>query len=780
MSTSPVPFSTLCVIHGNESRYIVRLIASFSAAFDELSLVRASGSLAPDDTERLAEEWCKANGKSFVASAYLNRPDAAKWEHVDDFGAARNQSFAQATGRWLFWADCDDLAGNSTKLRRVMENTPETVFMLRFPYDVHGTGKIPMRERCIRREAWDVGSRWQFPVHENIVAAASLQSRDESAPAWIHAPDEVQLSSRKRNMRILGRALKDAPMNFFYLHQEHYCAGNKGVAEALGDLVVQFPNLDPSFRTEVLLNIAKITQDRDKAGESALTAHGLMPWCREPLAALAMLAFEKNDTRRALFWAQQLVATSEPQGIARPWTHEPKWYGWAGDDLLARALRLNGQADAATAKQLLYHGGGVPRISLLHATRGRTGQALACRDSWLSSADNARQIEHIFAVDADDKESAQMSKQFVSVVSDKKSCVAAWNLAACKATGEVLVQLSDDWQPFTGWDTALLEAIGTNYGGEYVLAVHDGTRTDDLLCMAICSRARWEKQGRELFSAEYESVFSDNEFSARAFADGVVIDARQQITFKHLHPCFGLAANDATYQHTNAPERYARGLETFQRRNPAKPAKRMPRFTVAEITDKDEFGRALLKYSAGTKSGLEIGGGFGDGSTGCIISENLVSVENHPANVVRHGAALAARDGGLALHGTATNPSQWMTTADVRDFYANTATNLNHYPLDMVLSWLAEDRETASGQGVVDLHPHAPFDFVLIDGGPFSAESEWTTVLPMLSPRAFVALDDVNDIKNHRNYHAMKLLPRWELVWENLSLRNGAAIFRLT
>jgi predicted O-methyltransferase YrrM len=492
-----------------------------------------------------------------------------------------------------------------------------------------------------------------------------------------------------------------------------------------------------------------------------------------------MLAFEKNDSRRALFWAQQLVATPEPQGVARPWTHEPKWYGWAGEDLLARALRLDGQTQLAHARQLAYHGGTAPRISLLHATRGRTGQALSCRDAWLSSATDARQIEHIFAVDADDKESAQMAKQFLSVVSDKKTCVAAWNLAALKATGEVLVQLSDDWQPFAGWDTALLEAIGEHYGTEYVLAVHDGTRTDDLLCMAICSRERWEKQGRELFSAEYESVFSDNEFSARAFADGVVIDARALITFKHLHPCFGLAANDATYQHTNAPERYARGLETFQRRNPAAPAKRMPRFTVAEITENDAFGQALLKYSTGTKSGLEIGGGFGDGSTRCILSEKLVSVENHPANLARHGAALAARDGGTALHGNATKSSQWMTTADVRDFYANTTTNLNQYPLDMVLSWLAEDRETASGQGVVDLHPHAPFDFVLIDGGPFSAESELSTVLPLLFPGAFVALDDVNDIKNHGNYWALKGKRGAELVWENRSLRNGAAIFRL-
>ena len=86
--------------------------------------------------------------------------------------------------------------------------------------------------------------------------------------------------------------------------------------------------------------------------------------------------------------------------------------------------------------------------------------------------------------------------------------------------------------------------------------------------MAICTRARWEKQGGELFDPEYESVFSDNEFSHRAWRDGVVIDARKRIEFIHTHPAFQSAPMDATYEHNNKRERYERGNETFKRRNP--------------------------------------------------------------------------------------------------------------------------------------------------------------------------------------------------------------------
>ena len=165
----------------------------------------------------------------------------------------------------------------------------------------------------------------------------------------------------------------------------------------------------------------------------------------------------------------------------------------------------------------------------------------------------------------------EMADYFLSVVSDKKSCVAAWNRAARQATGDILVQLSDDWVPSLGWDEKLLAEVGDKDPAldSFVIAINDSNRTDNLLCMAICSRARYKQQGRELFHDGYESVYSDNEFSARAWKDGVVIDARDRITFEHLHPSFGRAPNDKTYDHNNSPERYKAGKELFELRNPS-------------------------------------------------------------------------------------------------------------------------------------------------------------------------------------------------------------------
>jgi hypothetical protein len=189
----------------------------------------------------------------------------------------------------------------------------------------------------------------------------------------------------------------------------------------------------------------------------------------------------------------------------------------------------------------------------------------------MNTAANPWNVEHVFAVDSDDKESVAMAKQFVSVTSHGRSCVAAWNLAAKSARGDLIVQLSDDWLPSPNWDLKLLDLVkGRDLAREQiVIAVNDGHRRDDLLCMAIVSRGRLEAQG-ELFFDGYESVFSDNEFSVRAFADGVVIDARDKITFEHAHPAFGKAPMDKTYEHNNSSERYKAGKALFDARNPSK------------------------------------------------------------------------------------------------------------------------------------------------------------------------------------------------------------------
>ena len=202
---------------------------------------------------------------------------------------------------------------------------------------------------------------------------------------------------------------------------------------------------------------------------------------------------------------------------------------------------------------------------------------------------------------------------------------------------------------------------------------------------------------------------------------------------------------------------------------------------MQEVTIHDSFGKALAKYSEGLDVGLEIGGGTGDGSTQCIRTKRLFSIENHPDRIGRHSMNLSAK-GGVSVNGTATLPKLWMNKNDIEEFYRTTKTNLNQYPLEQVLDWHKECLETASiysTNSIEDIHfeHNVNFDFVLIDGSPFSGEAELRCVRPFLAEKAIIALDDVNDIKNWANYQKLKGFAK--LLWEDWSVRNGAAIFQL-
>ncbi|MDP4236976.1 MAG: hypothetical protein Q8919_11070, partial [Bacteroidota bacterium] len=96
--------------------------------------------------------------------------------------------------------------------------------------------------------------------------------------------------------------------------------------------------------------------------------------------------------------------------------------------------------------------------------------------------------------------------------------------------------------------------------------------------------------------------------------------------------------------------------------------------------------------------------------------------------------------------------------------------------LKVVLGWRKEELQTVKDlpQNVIkDIHA----EFVFIDGSPFTGQKEFYYSVEQNPMIKIIALDDVNDIKNFHNYWQLCTSTQWERVWENLTLRNGAAIF---
>ena len=265
-----------------------------------------------------------------------------------------------------------------------------------------------------------------------------------------------------------------------------------------------------------------------------------------------------------------------------------------------RANDRHEEANAIEANHFILHGA---KISLLHATRGRPAMAYKARATWLDRAHNPDAIEHIFALDEDD----ETIGPFVTcrhAMNYLRGPVAAWNEAAWFSKGEILIQLSDDWEPPMHWDKLIIDAIGDT-SKPAVLAVSDGHRTDNLLCMAILNRARYKQQGY-LFHPEFFSVFSDNHFTDRAYADDVVIDAKH-IVIEHLHPAFGKAEMDETYARSNSTQNYDRGSKTFER---IKAGVKVPT-DIGGWCDYSEFYRTIAHAISDGETFVEIGSWMG-------------------------------------------------------------------------------------------------------------------------------------------------------------------------
>lgn len=548
---------TLSVIAGNCERDIERFLDVFQPHFDEVVIVRAIGTLEPDQTLNIAKR------RGCIIGEYRNAP-ANEWPHVDDFAAARNASAELATGDWVMWADLDDDAEGLEHLREILAGLQPGTDVLRCPYVVGEQGVVAN----YRERVWRNGSphEWKNALHENLCRTDGLDAPQAQTDRIriIHAPRADRDCSQDRNMRILESISEDirTHSHTFYLMTE-YARRKDARAVQLAQAFLAHPEGGTPERYETFMTLAGVAEELTDKAAIYLQAFAEDPSRAEALYELAALSMSCDQPQASLAYARHMMGCQWPDKPS--WNHRRMFYGFFRTDLWLQALRVNGHViESDTRRANMLADTGLPSISLLHATRGRPMQAIRARMEWLRAADHPERIEHIFAVDADD-ETAEVFGRFPTFFMTRTGGgpVAAWNAAADHSKGDILLQLSDDWKPTKGWDTVIIEAMG-DLSKPSVLAVSDGHRTDDLLCMAILTRTRYEQQGH-MFHPEFFSMCSDNWFSECAWRDQVVIDARDRITFEHLHPVFGKGEMDATYERSNDRYHYLTGHSILNR-----------------------------------------------------------------------------------------------------------------------------------------------------------------------------------------------------------------------
>lgn len=572
---TPGPWFSLAAIVGNEAHHIERFFEAFEPLVDEIILVRAIGTKAPDRTFEIAQKIAR---KPLLLAEYKNDPNL-DWDHVDNFASARQRAFELARGRFVMWADADDILDpeNLQRLRSAVDLGNFDVLLCN--YRVIGSHPL-IRERVIKK---GVG-RWVNACHEAVSIPDKAVKVLRSDIEIFHYPIGDGMGKSKvpaalaRNLRILEHSVGPSALAFFYLHRDSLLKNDQVKSVDWGKMAVNSPNLTPAERYRVFFNMALIFLGRaDWTQMETFAMNGIrqQPDRRECFCVMAISHIERKNFGQALIWIQLASCINPPDMRQAPNWFEPSWYGWrhhATHAFILRKMKLLKEADVA---EDIEHDGH-PMISLLHATRGRASQAIEARERWLVAAMKPGSIEHIYAIDADDKQTLAELEGFRCVIVEPGGgCVRAWNAAAAKARGRVLIQMSDDWAPPYHWDNQVVwrmqEAIEKKKPA--VLAISDGHRKDKLLAMAILTREYYLRQREEktgqpfLFHPDYLSMYSDNEFTVRAYENGVVIEAKD-LVFTHEHPLFTGAALDSTYVEQNAPARYDQGLALFNRRNP--------------------------------------------------------------------------------------------------------------------------------------------------------------------------------------------------------------------
>ena len=207
------------------------------------------------------------------------------------------------------------------------------------------------------------------------------------------------------------------------------------------------------------------------------------------------------------------------------------------------------------------------KISLIYPSRGRAAKSFITHADWISKAHGA-DIETIVAVDHTDPTRDQYIAMYAGMcyVGHHDNVVAAANAAASRATGDILLYLSDDFKAPDNWPALLIEQF-QGKSEPMLLKVHDDLQNFGacVLTIPIVNRSFYDKL-KYFFHPGYKSMFCDEDLYWTAKKLNA-LKLAPQLVFPHEHVCNGKAPDDETYRRSSA--NWNQGQEFFKQRKAA-------------------------------------------------------------------------------------------------------------------------------------------------------------------------------------------------------------------
>ncbi|WNR46271.1 tetratricopeptide repeat-containing glycosyltransferase family 2 protein [Paenibacillus roseipurpureus] len=195
---------SLCLIVKNEEDTIRACLSSVARAVDEIIIVDTGST---DQTKQ-------------VVSAYTDRIYDFKW--IDDFSAARNFAFRQATKEYILWLDADDIlkeedCNKLIALKETLDPSVDSVTMFyNYAFDEYGNPISRFkRNRLVKRENY---FRWIGAIHEYLEVSGTIFESDITVThCRIHHKSD-------RNLKIfqnrLMRGVQFTPRDLYYYANE--------------------------------------------------------------------------------------------------------------------------------------------------------------------------------------------------------------------------------------------------------------------------------------------------------------------------------------------------------------------------------------------------------------------------------------------------------------------------------------------------------------------------------------------------------------------------------
>ncbi|MDO5142954.1 MAG: glycosyltransferase [Eubacteriales bacterium] len=280
---------SLCMIVKDEQAVLARCLDSVRDIVDEVIVVDTGST---DDTPAIAARYGRV--LSFA------------W--CDDFAAARDFSFAQATMDYILWLDADDVIAPDDRarfqaLKAALDGTTDVVMLpYHTAFDEQGRPTFTYyRERLLRRAA---GFRWQGAVHECITPCGRVQYGDAAVEHRKQGEGDSE-----RNLRIYQKLLAahgrlDARGQFYYARELLTHGQHAAAVQAFTDFLDR-PDGWVEDRIEACRGLSDgllALGQREQARQALVRTFAMDSPRAETCCALAALELAEGRLRQAAFW----------------------------------------------------------------------------------------------------------------------------------------------------------------------------------------------------------------------------------------------------------------------------------------------------------------------------------------------------------------------------------------------------------------------------------------------------------------------------------------------